>query len=49
MAIVGERLRGARLQCKQKTWSEMIKGAIQHKGFALVDVLASVTYNKDNT
>jgi 2-oxoglutarate ferredoxin oxidoreductase subunit beta len=29
---------------------EMFKGAIQHKGFALVDVFSPcVTYNKDNT
>jgi 2-oxoglutarate ferredoxin oxidoreductase subunit beta len=29
---------------------EMIKGAIEHKGFALVDVFSPcVTYNKDNT
>jgi 2-oxoglutarate ferredoxin oxidoreductase subunit beta len=35
---------------KQKHMVEMFKGAIQHKGFALVDVFSScVTYNKDNT
>ena len=29
---------------------EMLKGAIQHRGFALVDVFSPcVTYNKDNT
>jgi 2-oxoglutarate/2-oxoacid ferredoxin oxidoreductase subunit beta len=35
---------------KQKHMVEIIKGAIQHKGFALVDVFSPcVTYNKDNT
>jgi 2-oxoglutarate ferredoxin oxidoreductase subunit beta len=35
---------------KQKHLVDMIKGAIQHKGFALVDVFSPcVTYNKDNT
>jgi 2-oxoglutarate ferredoxin oxidoreductase subunit beta len=35
---------------KQKHMVEMLKGAIQHKGFALVDVFSPcVTYNKDNT
>src|SRR5437588_3716275 len=35
---------------KQKHMVEMFKGAIQHKGFALVDVFSPcVTYNKDNT
>jgi Pyruvate ferredoxin oxidoreductase beta subunit C terminal len=52
------RLCGAELQSvsvedaggKQKHMVEMFKGAIQHKGFALVDVFSPcVTYNKDNT
>src|SRR6058998_2480314 len=35
---------------KQKHMVEIIKGAIQHKGFSLVDVFSPcVTYNKDNT
>jgi 2-oxoglutarate ferredoxin oxidoreductase subunit beta len=35
---------------KQKHLVELMKGAIQHKGFALVDVFSPcVTYNKDNT
>ena len=35
---------------KQKHLVEIFKGAIQHKGFALVDVFSPcVTYNKDNT
>ncbi|HYG36145.1 MAG TPA: thiamine pyrophosphate-dependent enzyme [Clostridia bacterium] len=35
---------------KQKHLVEMLKGAIQHKGFSLVDVFSPcVTYNKDNT
>ena len=35
---------------KQKHMVEMMKGAIRHKGFALVDVFSPcVTYNKDNT
>ena len=35
---------------KQKHLVELIKGAIQHKGFALVDIFSPcVTYNKDNT
>jgi 2-oxoglutarate ferredoxin oxidoreductase subunit beta len=35
---------------KQKHLVEVLKGAIQHKGFALVDVFSPcVTYNKDNT
>ena len=35
---------------KQKHMVEIFKGAIQHKGFALVDVFSPcVTYNKDNT
>jgi 2-oxoglutarate ferredoxin oxidoreductase subunit beta len=35
---------------KQKHLVELFKGAIQHKGFALVDVFSPcVTFNKDNT
>ncbi len=35
---------------KQKHLVELIKGAIQHKGFSFVDVFSPcVTYNKDNT
>jgi len=35
---------------KQKHLVEILKGAIQHKGFSLVDVFSPcVTYNKDNT
>ncbi len=35
---------------KQKHLVDLFKGAIQHKGFALVDVFSPcVTYNKDNT
>jgi 2-oxoglutarate ferredoxin oxidoreductase subunit beta len=35
---------------KQKHLVELLKGAIMHKGFALVDVFSPcVTYNKDNT
>jgi 2-oxoglutarate ferredoxin oxidoreductase subunit beta len=35
---------------KQKHLVELLKGAINHKGFALVDVFSPcVTYNKDNT
>ena len=35
---------------KQKHLVEMMKGAIMHNGFALVDVFSPcVTYNKDNT
>jgi 2-oxoglutarate ferredoxin oxidoreductase subunit beta len=35
---------------KQKHLVELFKGAISHKGFALVDVFSPcVTYNKDNT
>lgn len=35
---------------KQKHLVQLIKGAIQHKGFSLVDVFSPcVTYNKDNT
>jgi 2-oxoglutarate ferredoxin oxidoreductase subunit beta len=51
MAIVGGATYVARaFSGKQKHMIEMIKGAIQHKGFALVDVFSPcVTYNKDNT
>ncbi len=51
MAIVGGATYVARaFSGKQKHMVEMIKGAIQHKGFALVDVFSPcVTYNKDNT
>jgi 2-oxoglutarate ferredoxin oxidoreductase subunit beta len=35
---------------KQKHLVELMKGAIQHRGFSLVDVFSPcVTYNKDNT
>jgi len=35
---------------KQKHMVEIMKGAIQHRGFSLVDVFSPcVTYNKDNT
>ena len=35
---------------KQRHLADLLKGAIQHKGFALVDVFSPcVTYNKDNT
>ena len=35
---------------KQKHLVELLKGAITHKGFSLVDVFSPcVTYNKDNT
>jgi 2-oxoglutarate ferredoxin oxidoreductase subunit beta len=35
---------------KQRHMVEMMKGAIRHKGFSLVDVFSPcVTYNKDNT
>src|SRR5579871_3049144 len=35
---------------KQKHLVEILKGAIQHKGFSLIDVFSPcVTYNKDNT
>jgi 2-oxoglutarate/2-oxoacid ferredoxin oxidoreductase subunit beta len=51
MAIVGGATYVARaFSGKQKHMVEMIKGAIQHNGFALVDVFSPcVTYNKDNT
>jgi 2-oxoglutarate ferredoxin oxidoreductase subunit beta len=35
---------------KQRHLADLIKGAIQHKGFSLIDVFSPcVTYNKDNT
>jgi 2-oxoglutarate ferredoxin oxidoreductase subunit beta len=51
MAIVGGATYVARgFSGKQKHLVELIKGAIQHKGFSLVDVFSPcVTYNKDNT
>jgi 2-oxoglutarate ferredoxin oxidoreductase subunit beta len=51
MAIAGGATYVARaFSGKQKHLVEMIKGAIQHNGFALVDVFSPcVTYNKDNT
>ena len=51
MAIVGGATYVARaFSGKQKHLVEILKGAIQHRGFALVDVLSPcVTYNKDNT
>ena len=51
MAIVGGATYVARaFSGKQKHMVEIFKGAIQHKGFALVDVFSPcVTYNKDNT
>ena len=51
LAIVGGATYVARgFSGKQKHLVEMFKGAIQHKGFALVDVFSPcVTYNKDNT
>jgi 2-oxoglutarate ferredoxin oxidoreductase subunit beta len=51
MAIVGGATYVARaFSGKQKHMVEILKGAIQHKGFALVDVFSPcVTYNKDNT
>src|SRR6267143_2199305 len=51
MAIVGGATYVARaFSGKQKHMVEMLTGAIQHKGFALVDVFSPcVTYNKDNT
>jgi len=50
-AIVGGATYVARgFSGKQKHLVELIKGAIQHKGFAFVDVFSPcVTYNKDNT
>ena len=51
MAIVGGATYVARgFSGKQKHLVDLLKGAIQHKGFALVDVFSPcVTYNKDNT
>ncbi len=51
MAIVGGATYVARgFSGKQKHLVELLKGAITHKGFALVDVFSPcVTYNKDNT
>lgn len=51
MAIVGGATYVARgFSGKQKHLIELIKGAIMHPGFALVDVFSPcVTYNKDNT
>ena len=51
MAMVGGATYVARgFSGKQKHLVEILKGAIQHKGFSLVDVFSPcVTYNKDNT
>ena len=51
MAIVGGATYVARaFSGKQKHMVEILKAAIQHRGFALVDVFSPcVTYNKDNT
>jgi 2-oxoglutarate ferredoxin oxidoreductase subunit beta len=51
MAMVGGATYVARgFSGKQKHLVELFKGAIQHKGFSLVDVFSPcVTYNKDNT
>src|SRR6266481_225368 len=51
MAIVGGATYVARgFSAKQKHLVDMLKGAIQHKGFAFVDVFSPcVTYNHDNT
>jgi 2-oxoglutarate ferredoxin oxidoreductase subunit beta len=51
MAIVGGATYVARgFSGNQKHLVELIKGGIQHKGFALIDVFSPcVTYNKDNT
>jgi len=51
MAIVGGATYVARaFSAKQRHMIEILKGAIQHKGFSLVDVFSPcVTYNKDNT
>src|SRR5436190_6197872 len=51
LAMIGGATYVARgFSAKQKHLVELIKGAIQHKGFALVDVFSPcVTYNKDNT
>jgi 2-oxoglutarate ferredoxin oxidoreductase subunit beta len=51
MAMVGGATYVARgFSGKQKHLVEVLKGAITHKGFSLVDVFSPcVTYNKDNT
>ena len=51
LAMVGGATYVARgFSAKQKHLIEMMKGAIMHNGFALVDVFSPcVTYNKDNT
>ncbi len=51
LAIVGGATYVARgYSAKQKHLVDLIKGAVLHKGFALVDVFSPcVTYNKDNT
>jgi 2-oxoglutarate/2-oxoacid ferredoxin oxidoreductase subunit beta len=51
LAIVGGATYVARgFSGKQKHLVELLKGAIMHNGFALVDVFSPcVTYNKDNT
>ncbi len=51
MAIIGGATYVARgFSGNQKHLVELIKGGIQHKGFALIDVFSPcVTYNKDNT
>ncbi len=51
MAMVGGATYVARgFSGKQKHLVELLKGAILHKGFSLVDVFSPcVTYNKDNT
>jgi 2-oxoglutarate ferredoxin oxidoreductase subunit beta len=51
LAIVGGATYVARgFSGNQKHLVELIKGGIQHKGFALIDVFSPcVTYNKDNT
>lgn len=51
LAIVGGATYVARgFSGKQKHLVELFKGAIMHRGFALVDVFSPcVTYNKDNT
>ena len=51
LAIIGGATYVARgFSGQQRHLADLIKGAIQHKGFALVDVFSPcVTYNKDNT
>ncbi|HEY5914347.1 MAG TPA: 2-oxoacid:ferredoxin oxidoreductase subunit beta [Verrucomicrobiae bacterium] len=51
MAIVGGATYVARgFSGKQRHLADLLKGAILHRGFALVDVFSPcVTYNKDNT